>query len=91
MFEVLVFAGVAYIVVVVAVCARIGRALAGTWGLALGLLLGPLGLLICVLMHLSDQLGAELGRLEESIDRLDHAMSTLVPWGRARPPRRPPA
>ncbi|MCC7077965.1 MAG: hypothetical protein IT198_12640 [Acidimicrobiia bacterium] len=78
-----------YAAIAVPVCGRIGYEMTGRRGLALGVLFGPLGLMICVLIRLSDQLASDLQRLEDSIGHLDRAMSTLLPWG--RPKRRPPA
>ncbi|MFN8102977.1 MAG: hypothetical protein U0U69_00780 [Acidimicrobiia bacterium] len=90
MMSLLIFVAAVYLVVVIGVCAAVGRSLDGRRGLVLGLLLGPLGLLISVLMGMSAQLREDLQRLDESIEHLDRAMTSLVPWGRARP-RRPPA
>lgn len=85
-----ILVAVTYLAVVIGVCASVGRSLDGQRGLVLGLLFGPLGVLIVALVSLSRQLREDLSRLDESIEHLDRAMSSLVPWGRARP-RRPPA
>jgi len=84
----LVVVGSIYLVAALAVCGWIGYGMAGARGLTLGLLFGPLGLLICVLVLLTDRLGSDLGNIDEAIGHLDHAMASLMPWGRARP-RRP--
>lgn len=89
MFAVIAVLVAAYVVVVLAVCIQVGRDIDGSRGFVLALLLGPLGLLISVLLQLSAQIGADLQRLEESIDHLDRSMSSLMPWGRPRP-KRPP-
>lgn len=90
MVSTLVVVAVVYLVVVVAVCTRVCYDLYGTRGALLGVLFGPLGVMICAMLSLSEQIGADLQRLDESIGHLDHAMASLMPWSRPRP-KRPPA
>lgn len=90
MIPTLVVIAIVYVVVVLAVCARVCHDLYGARGAVLGILFGPLGVMICAMLRLSEQIGADLRRLDDSIGRLDHAMSSLMPWSRPRP-KRPPA
>lgn len=91
MMSVIVILAATYVVVVIAVCVQVGRDIDGSRGFLLALLLGPFGLLIVVLLRLGDRISTDLERLDESIGQLDHAMSSLMPWGRPRPrPKHPP-